>query len=177
MLYFQHLYKQYLPRHKYNIWSQASKNYPPRITNMLTESYFTSMNCNQLKDKRILRLDNFPFFFMNDKIESNYNSKVNKRINPSSLFREQISKPLAQQKNMIKYMNQLWKDTKGNNVDKKEFYTNLALWLCDCDQQKFNSYFMCKHLLKHPIEKLNIKMIPFLSYESQIRITLPLLNE
>lgn len=59
---------------------------------------------------------------------------------------------------------------------RKYSHANIDLWFYDCGKQKFNSFLMNKNLLKHFVEKSNIKMIPFLSFRLQVRIILPLLT-
>ncbi|KAK5781547.1 hypothetical protein RI543_001096 [Arxiozyma heterogenica] len=58
---------------------------------------------------------------------------------------------------------------------RKYSHANIDLWFYDCGKRKFNSFLMKKNLLKHFVEKLNIKMIPFLNFRLQVRIALPLL--
>lgn len=90
-------------------------------------------------------------------------------------MQEKLNRLPSWQKRTKATMKKLEKNITKYEIRLKNYAIDTDLCLCSCPQQKMKSYFLCKHLLVGPLEKIGNNWKSFLCYELIIRITTPLL--
>lgn len=57
---------------------------------------------------------------------------------------------------MTELIKELWDQIETNSVNTSKYDTDVNVWLCQCDKQKYNQkIFPCKHILKKAIDQLD----------------------
>ena len=59
-------------------------------------------------------------------------------------------------------------------MEHNDYHVDIDSWLCQCGEQKFNPFFLCKHLVKYAISQLGMDKKSLLAYGSQVRTNIPL---
>ena len=175
--YFQYLCQYYLNPAKFKLWSRVSKSYVPRMSNMMNESFFKVLKHNFLQTVRVFRLDTV-LFILNQSMDYKFNPKINRRIKKFTTMTQMVANSSYWQKNMLTKVNQLVKTldftSSQGDVEHTNYHVDIDLWLCQCGEQKFNPFFLCKHLVKYAISQLGIDKKSLLAYGSQVRTNIPL---
>ena len=113
-----------------------------------------------LQTVRVFRLDTV-LFILNQSMDYKFNPKINRRIKTFTTMSQMVANSSYWQKNMLIKVNQLVKTLdftlSQGEVEHNDYHVDVDLWLCQCGKQKFNPFFLCKHLVRYAISQLGIE--------------------
>jgi hypothetical protein len=137
-----YLWANWYSPQRWKLWARSSS---PEIlsrlrTTMGTENFWRQLKGNQLKDIPRPRLDQLVYILIND-VTRDYYVRLAQR---SKSWGAGTSKPLSP---FQTYFKTCWKKLEGRKIGNHEYTVDVQHWKCNCGQQKFAPFHLCKHLV------------------------------
>ena len=128
---------------KYKLWARSTQ--PNRIghwrTTMAVENFWRNLKRNTLRDLLRPRLDKLIFLIVTEVLPS-FTAKL-QIFDPN--YRSGRAPALTPfQSEFKRNWNKLAERSLGTHI----YQTDVQRWICDCGQQKYNPYPLCKHLVQ-----------------------------
>ncbi|KAJ7195621.1 hypothetical protein GGX14DRAFT_537218 [Mycena pura] len=154
---------------KYKLWARSTQ--PDRIghwrTTMAVENFWRNLKHDTLRNLLRPRLDQLVFLIATEILPS-FTAKM-QIFDPN--YRSGRAPELTPFQAALK---RNWKKLSMNALGARNYSTNVQRWTCDCGQQKYNAYLLCKHLVQAVAppppnfftEVVRRRVIPFYNHPS-----------